>query len=521
MPTRVAWTIASLLIGASAGVARAQDTLQAPVGSVVAYAADSGVVANAGDVWTVVYAHDVKVQGAAWLRVHFDAAHVRDGAIIRVTSLLDAEVQELDAARLEMWGRTTAYFNGDAVRVEIVAPPGSSGHRVAIRQVEAEVKATPGFVGRGGSGQCGICGNDDRVPSAELWSGRVMPVGCTGSIVCEDSVMISAGHCVAANQVIQFNVPPSSASCTTANPPVNDQFPVVVAASSNAGVGNDWAVYTCGVNGLGQTPYQRYGQLKRLAAGVATVSAAVNFNGYGLDLSCGRSQTQQLSEGAVSVVASNHYQFAADLRGGNSGSGLLSNNFIIGVVSHCSVGCPNYATRVDLPAFRTAINNAMACDGYPIVTWTSVGAAALITLTPLDIGGQGSGVTPFTRQYAPATVLSARAPATVETSCFRGWRVDNIDLGLNPGLWLAATRTFAVETRYMEGPCCIADRDDGTGTGIPDGAVDISDLLYYIGLFGEGNIAGDIDDGTSTGTFDRAVDISDLLFYLARFSAGC
>ncbi len=70
-------------------------------------------------------------------------------------------------------------------------------------------------------------------------------------------------------------------------------------------------------------------------------------------------------------------------------------------------------------------------------------------------------------------------------------------------------------------PACVADYDDGSGTGTTDGAVDISDLLYYLALFDAGNLAADIDDGSGTNTPDGGVDISDLLYFLFRFDAGC
>ncbi len=70
-------------------------------------------------------------------------------------------------------------------------------------------------------------------------------------------------------------------------------------------------------------------------------------------------------------------------------------------------------------------------------------------------------------------------------------------------------------------PVCIADIDDGTGTGTPDGGVTIDDLLYFIALFGQGSVASDVDDGSGTGTPDGGVTIDDLLYFLTRFNAGC
>lgn len=69
--------------------------------------------------------------------------------------------------------------------------------------------------------------------------------------------------------------------------------------------------------------------------------------------------------------------------------------------------------------------------------------------------------------------------------------------------------------------CCVADRDDGSGDGHPDGGVTIDDLLYYMNIFSAGLASADIDDGNGTGTRDGGVTIDDLLFFLDRFAAGC
>jgi hypothetical protein len=70
-------------------------------------------------------------------------------------------------------------------------------------------------------------------------------------------------------------------------------------------------------------------------------------------------------------------------------------------------------------------------------------------------------------------------------------------------------------------PPCVADVDDGSGTGTPDGGVTIDDLLYYLVIYGEGRPAADVDDGTGRGTPDGGVTIDDLLYFLTRYAAGC
>lgn len=76
-------------------------------------------------------------------------------------------------------------------------------------------------------------------------------------------------------------------------------------------------------------------------------------------------------------------------------------------------------------------------------------------------------------------------------------------------------------TSFRLGVECVADLDNGTGTGTPDGAVTIDDLLHYLVAFELGSDEADVDDGTSTGATDTAVTIDDLLHFLIRFGAGC
>ncbi|MHC4430064.1 MAG: trypsin-like serine peptidase, partial [Planctomycetota bacterium] len=211
-------------------------------------------------------------------------------------------------------------------------------------------------------GQCGICGADDRVPSNELWSARLLPAGCTASVYNTSSCLVSAGHCISGGMVIQFDVPASNPNCSINHPPVEDQFPITSSDSVNGGVGNDWSVLVSGVNNLGQLPFARYGEMRPIASTPGSFGQTVTLWGYGVDNTCVNSQRQQTSSGTITFVGSTWYEFNVDLRGGNSGSGLMRNDEIIGVVTHCSFGCPNFATRVDLSSFANAIDDCGVAD---------------------------------------------------------------------------------------------------------------------------------------------------------------
>ncbi|MHC4383387.1 MAG: trypsin-like serine peptidase [Planctomycetota bacterium] len=329
-----------------------QQTPDAPLDQVVLeYVVDSGIQANvAGDPATM-FATTIEVEGAQWLRIYFGKVVLAEGSSVRMTSLHDNQVQELDAYGMAMWGNTSAYFNGDAVHVELIAAPGTTGNRLRIEELAHATLNPPAALG--GPGDCGICGSDDRVPSTERWTARLWPAGCTATVIGEDSCMVSAGHCVSGNMVVQFNVPNSTPGCNPVSPPVADQFPIVDYTFENNGPGDDWSVLKAGTNNLLQTPYDRYGVFRPISFQPGHANDTVEVTGYGADDTCILTFTQQYGIGFICQTFSNAYTFAVDIRGGNSGSALMRNDEIIGVVTHCP--CCNVATRVTNSDFAAAI----------------------------------------------------------------------------------------------------------------------------------------------------------------------
>ncbi len=328
-----------------------------PLPAPLPYLMDSRDLPNLGLKGAVVFDQVVQRPGATWLRLYFGAdVQLEPGSYIQVTSLLDGETQTLDAGTLAMWSHTSAYFNGGAVRVQLVGAPGSSS-RVVIEQLAASNNPQEA----GGVGTCGICGTDDRVPATDDWTGRLFPAGCTASVWNADSCLVSAGHCMGGSMVLQFNVPNSQGNCNTVNPPISDQFPVLAGyLFNNNGPGDDWAAMVSGNNNIGQTPYERYGEFRPIATAVAPVGAAASVTGFGADQTCVVAYTERTSDGMICDVDSNTYTFAVDMTFGNSGSALIRNSGdeIIGIVTHCfsGGGCPpcNIATRIDNGDFADA-----------------------------------------------------------------------------------------------------------------------------------------------------------------------
>ena len=354
---------ALLLAVAVTGVAMAQSTLERPVGEFVNYKLDSGDVQNLERGPVVVYHETVFVENAASMRLYFDQLDLDGNSYVRMTSEFDGEVQELDSYDAAMWNYASAYFNGDTVQLELVAAPGSSTNRVVLGSVAVEFYPT--LRGPCADDDCGMCNGDDRVLSYENWAGRLMPVGCTGSVYNTDSCVVTAGHCADGGwaNTIQFNVPLSFSSCATRNPPVADQFPITGYLFNNNGPGDDWAVLTTGTNSLGQQPYERYGLIRPISSTVASTGSSAAVWGYGADNdNTTRNAVQQTDSGSVVGRTTRIYYHNVDITYGNSGSALIHNDEIIGIVTHCSFNCTNVATRIDVSDFTSARENLCGLD---------------------------------------------------------------------------------------------------------------------------------------------------------------
>ena len=94
--------------------------------------------------------------------------------------------------------------------------------------------------------------------------------------------MISAGHAMSADMVVQFNVPGSTPGCALVHPPAAEQFPIVEFLFNSNGPGDDWAVMRAGYNGLGEKPYDRYGVFRPVTLEVAQPGQVIEVTGYGL-----------------------------------------------------------------------------------------------------------------------------------------------------------------------------------------------------------------------------------------------
>lgn len=339
----------------SAGVAAAQDAstvLEAPIEQLpIRVATDSGMVeavAGANDGPQLVYSTEVGLEDAPWLRLQFEEVilsgdkSLGDDAFLWITSLEDGAVQIMTQQDLERWGYTSAYFNGDEVRVELYAYPGAGKNRLKMDTILAGPPAdfTP----------FSLCGSDNRVLSSDAKSARVLPAQCTVFMI-DDAThnFLTAGHCATGLQVVQFNVPLSTESGGLVNPPPEDQYPVDPDSLQwqFSGIGNDWAYFGVFPNSnTGLTPFQASGVFHILAnAAPPVLNQTIRITGYGTDTSpSSHNSVQQTSTGPYEDRIGDIIRYAVDTTGGNSGSAVvdLTTGLVIGI--HTNAGCTSAGT---------------------------------------------------------------------------------------------------------------------------------------------------------------------------------
>lgn len=428
----------------------------------------SGIHANASPVAGVVWREFLTLpEQSPWLRVYFADANLEGESHLRIVSLRDGDVQVLDRKSLEQWSNSTAYFNGNGVMIELVAGPNTRKNFVDVQKVFAGdliADVPPPET---------ICGaTDNRVPSSDPRSGRILGVGCSGWIIsaatsnANERLHLSAGHCFATGQVLQFNVPASSTACALVMPSANFQFAIdsgTGSISNNGGIGNDYWVFKCFPNSnTGLTTFQAMGQAFALATTMpATNTTLVNW-GYGVDgtaandganassCSCAspngaRNQTQQTHTGPLTGVTGSTVTHQVDTCGGNSGSVVAINSSGVAIAIHTNAGCTsgggsNSATSVLNGALQAAITTLSGGSTTPPANDACANATALVR------GLNG----PFSSLFATA---GTAFPCVASASNDVWFTYTALATGAHTFDTCSATRTFDTVLEVFSGSC--------------------------------------------------------------------
>ncbi len=216
------------------------------------------------------------------------------GSFVAITSLEDGHVQVLDGRNVPEWRNSTAYFNDEAVRVELYIAPRERG-------IFARLSALT--VGDWVGGRGSFCGlPDNRWANNERRLGRIVPGGCTAWIA-SNGAYLSAGsrnHYGTRGDepqmhILQFAVPDSNSDGTIRNPSPEHQYPIIADSFEwRDGLGNDWGFFNSGRNTNGLLPTQAYGAFFRLSRD--RTPRKIGVMGYGRSMGS-RNRTQQYGVG--------------------------------------------------------------------------------------------------------------------------------------------------------------------------------------------------------------------------------
>lgn len=403
----------SLLLSAPAVFGQAEPIASKPVELNI----DSGLHANAGSEPRVVWSETIDVGGAGWVRLYFrdidldpDMESV-ESSVIRIMSLEDGGTQHLNAWTLSQWRGSSAYFNGSAVTVDLIARPGSRGNRLVITRLDAGIDDDI-------MAPQSICGTlDDRTLSTDPRSARAIPIGCSAWIFNDaHHQFITAGHCSTSSlQTIQFNVPLSNNQGQIQHPGPEDQYSVDVSSkqSLSGSIGQDWGYFGVFRNTeTGLSAYQAQGEYHILASTPPPVNGqTIRITGYGTTgggVPREWNQVQKTHTGPFRSFSGTTVRYHVDTTGGNSGSCVLNEDTGEAIGVHTHAGCssdPNSAnngTGSNHSAWQTALANPRGvCAPFGLTvppltagqpaTLEAAGASAGLTVYFIySLQGQGS-----------------------------------------------------------------------------------------------------------------------------------
>jgi hypothetical protein len=319
----------------------------------------------------------IEINKAPWLRVYFDQTNLGKFSYIVITSLADGAVQKLNANHLLRWQNSTAFFNGDAVKIDLYVSPQEENVFLRLKQVMIGREKTSTEK----NAEKSICGGgDNRAASNNPAIGRIAPIGCTGWIA-SNGLHVTAGHCFpgANNNVLEFNVPASLANGVIQHPAPVDQYAIdpMCVDSISGGVGNDWGVFSVSDNPMsGLQPIAAQGASFTIVQDLA--ANPLRITGYGVDGPAPNfgnppprnadNQTQQTHTGNNTGSTGTTMRYSIDTQGGNSGSPIIDNNqntISVGVHTHggCSAGGGNNSGTSAFNAnFWNALNMSCKAD---------------------------------------------------------------------------------------------------------------------------------------------------------------
>jgi len=325
------------------------------------YRVDSGIHDGAAEDFTTPFRDVVQVPDAPWLRLHIESHSLGPESYVIFTSLEDGGSQRLDAERISQWDNFTAYFNGNAVEIELHVAPGESDVSIVFDEVIAGVAPEAETETPQQQKLLDICGEEDnRIASNDPRVGRLRYNDgyCTGWLIPE-GIVLTAGHCNDGDLtgvIMEFNVPPSDSDGSPNDSSPEHQYPANTTrwVFQNNGPGEDFKVFTLYAN---SDTFLRAHDVQGffwLTTNVPSADTMMRVTGYGIDPyppgdgCCGEecefmcnadSLTQQTAIGRFDQLSGTTLEHEVDTMAGNSGGPVIWENrgFTVGI--HNAGGC--------------------------------------------------------------------------------------------------------------------------------------------------------------------------------------
>ena len=317
---------------------------------------NSGVQDGQMEKHVVAFREVIRVPQAPWLRLNFGKCNLGQESYLLITSLEDGAWQRLNSISLIQWQSASAFFNGDALEVELHVASGDKGIFFEVREIMVGEHESNNWI-EGSKDICDII--DDRVPSEDDAIGRfIWIVGadsaskCTGWIT-SSGAYLTAGHCAGMIDVLEFNIPPSDSNGTTNFAHPHDQYAVIPGSIDfhDNGLGDDWTVFNVSPNSnTGLLPPQAQGAFYRMSRD--SNPGNIRITGYGVDddplgTTGGYNlfnRTQQTHAGpnegeTVDGPADSYWEYRVDTMTGNSGGPVISFGSTLTLGIHTHGGC--------------------------------------------------------------------------------------------------------------------------------------------------------------------------------------
>lgn len=365
---------------------------------------------------TSVFRGVVEVPNAPWLKLYFDACELGGRSYLKITSREDGAYQYLNSTSLKQWYNTSAFFNGNAVEIELFVAPedkqiyfeltevlvGGSTSSLAHEHESSQAKVFQQCI------QWGICDeHDDRVSWNDDAIGRLIRVNASGTSLVGTAFITSNGTHICSGHnfplpvgdvlMLEFNVPASDPDGTPNFADPSDQYAMDLASVDyeNMGEGRDWAVFLCHANSnTNLLPVQAQNAFYRLS--LDSTPATIRITGYGLD-ECppgtGGNQRNSSSSTLQTATGMNinpsggdygsgnfvYWRYNTDLRVGNCGSPVIPDGTTLAVGLQNSTICPflgsySSGTSFDCNPLENAVNSfpgtniIYADNGHPFAT---------------------------------------------------------------------------------------------------------------------------------------------------------